>query len=89
MKDNVLDMAKENEVYKGPEWRKNPVLLAQFLEKLAEHIKKKTKRHSCYIFNVLEFEEAMMKLLVDECSNSNNNYIGIHRPKLFKYFLNR
>ena len=41
MKDNVLDMAKENEVYKGPEWRKNPVLLAQFLEKLAEHIKQK------------------------------------------------
>ena len=38
MKNNVP------EVYKGPEWQKNPVLLAQFSENLAEHVKKFKKQ---------------------------------------------
>ena len=35
---DVTEAAEETEVYEGPEWRKNPVLLAQFKEKLEEHI---------------------------------------------------
>ena len=35
---DVTEAAEETEVYEGPEFRKNPVLLAQFKEKLEEHI---------------------------------------------------
>ena len=38
--DNETDVAEETEVYEGGEWRENPVLLAQYKEKLAEHVKK-------------------------------------------------
>ena len=38
--DNETDVAEETEVYEGGEWRKNPVLLVQYKEKLAEHVKK-------------------------------------------------
>ena len=42
-KDNVPDVAEEIEVYEGSEWCKNPAQLAQFSEKLAEHVKKHSK----------------------------------------------
>ena len=50
--NNVLDVAEEDikeiEVCDGPEWRNNPVLLAQFLVKLAEHVNSEIKRQRRY-----------------------------------------
>ena len=37
-------VAAETEVYEGPAFRNDPVLLAQFLNKLAKHVKKYCKR---------------------------------------------
>ena len=52
MENNVPDVTEEDieeiEVYDGSEWRNNPVLLAQFLVKLAEYIKRKIKRQRRY-----------------------------------------
>ena len=38
--NNGTDVAEDTEYYEGGAWRKNPVLLAQWKEKLAEHVKK-------------------------------------------------
>ena len=52
MENNVPDVAEEDiegiNVYDGPVWRNNPVLLAQFLVKLAKHVNRQIKRQRRY-----------------------------------------